>query len=117
MWKEIEEGNIRASGFGLNDRWVPLYNIHKIYAGLRDATLQTDSREAKEMLVKLTDWMIRLVSKLSDEQIQDMLRSEHGGLNENICRCGRYHRRQTLLETGSPIFSSHRVAAFVETGG
>ena len=48
MLKEIEEGNIRASGFGLNDRWVPLYNIHKIYAGLRDATLQTDSREAKE---------------------------------------------------------------------
>ena len=34
MWKEIEEGNIRASGFGLNDRWVPLYNIHKMYAGL-----------------------------------------------------------------------------------
>ena len=75
MWKEIEEGNIRASGFGLNDRWVPLYNIHKMYAGLRDATLQTGSKEAKEMLVKLTDWMIRLISKLSDEQIQDMLRS------------------------------------------
>ena len=36
------------------------------------------------MLVKLTDWMIRLVSKLSDEQIQDMLRSEHGGLNETF---------------------------------
>lgn len=84
MWKEIEEGNIRASGFGLNDRWVPLYNIHKMYAGLRDATLQTGSKEAKEMLVKLTDWMIRLVSKLSDEQIQDMLRSEHGGLNETF---------------------------------
>ena len=84
MWKEIEEGNIRASGFGLNDRWVPLYNIHKMYAGLRDATLQTGSKEAKEMLVKLTDWMIRLISKLSDEQIQDMLRSEHGGLNETF---------------------------------
>ena len=84
MWKEIEDGNIRASGFGLNDRWVPLYNIHKIYAGLRDATLQTGNKEAKEMLVKLTDWMIRLVSKLSDKQIQDMLRSEHGGLNETF---------------------------------
>ena len=36
------------------------------------------------MLVKLTDWMIRLVSKLSDKQIQDMLRSEHGGLNETF---------------------------------
>lgn len=84
IWKEIAEGDIRASGFGLNDRWVPLYNIHKIYAGLRDAYLQADSREAKEMLVKLTDWMIRVVSRLSDEQIQDMLRSEHGGLNETF---------------------------------
>ena len=38
IWKEIADGNIRAASFGLNDRWVPLYNIHKIYAGLRDAT-------------------------------------------------------------------------------
>ena len=29
MWKEIEQGNVRAATFGLNDRWVPLYNIHK----------------------------------------------------------------------------------------
>lgn len=83
-WKEIKEGNIRASGFGLNDRWVPLYNIHKIYAGLRDAYLQAGSKDAKEMLIKLTDWMIRLVEGLSDAQMQDMLRSEHGGLNETF---------------------------------
>lgn len=82
IWKEIEEGNIQASGFGLNGGWVPLYNIHKIYAGLRDAYLQTGNETAKEMLVKLTDWMLRLVSRLSDDQLQDMLRSEHGGLNE-----------------------------------
>lgn len=84
IWKEIKEGNIRASGFGLNDRWVPLYNIHKIYAGLRDAYLQAGSKDAKEMLIKLTDWMIRLVEGLSDAQMQDMLRSEHGGLNETF---------------------------------
>lgn len=84
IWKEIEDGNIQASGFALNDGWVPLYNIHKIYAGLRDAYLQTGNETAKEMLVKLTDWMLRLVSCLSDEQLQDMLRSEHGGLNETF---------------------------------
>ena len=39
---------------------------------------------AKEMLIKMTDWAINLVSKLSEEQIQDMLRSEHGGLNETF---------------------------------
>ncbi len=82
VWKEIAEGNIRASGFGLNDRWVPLYNIHKIYGGLRDAYVQAGAEEAKTMLVNLTDWMEQVVRNLSDGQMQDMLRSEHGGLNE-----------------------------------
>ena len=84
VWKEIKEGNIRASGFGLNDGWVPLYNIHKLFAGLRDAYLIGGKSEAKDMLVKLTDWMIRVVENLSEEQMQDMLRSEHGGLNETF---------------------------------
>ncbi|MBR1389402.1 MAG: glycoside hydrolase family 127 protein [Prevotella sp.] len=84
IWKEIAEGNIRAASFELNDRWVPLYNIHKIYAGLRDAWLMCQREDAREMLVKLTDWMIGEVSTLSDEQIQQMLVSEHGGLNETF---------------------------------
>ena len=84
IWNEIAEGNIRANSFGLNDRWVPLYNIHKIYAGLRDAWLMAGRENAKTMLIRLTDWMISEVSKLSDDQIQEMLRSEHGGLNETF---------------------------------
>lgn len=81
-WEEIAAGNIRAGNFDLNGKWVPLYNIHKTYAGLRDAWLYTHDEQAKEMLVKMTDWAITLVSKLTKEQIQEMLRSEHGGLNE-----------------------------------
>ena len=84
IWKELSEGNIRANSFGLNDRWVPLYNIHKIYAGLRDAYLIAGRSEAKTMLIKLTDWMVQLVSGLTDEQIQKMLISEQGGLNETF---------------------------------
>ncbi len=84
IWEEIKEGNIRAAPFGLNDRWVPLYNIHKTYAGLRDAYLFGRSEDAKRMLIDLTDWMIDIVDDLSDEQIQDMLRSEYGGLNETF---------------------------------
>ena len=84
IWGELAKGDIRAASFGLNDRWVPLYNIHKIYAGLRDAWLIAGRKEAKEMLVKLTDWMIKEVSQLSDEQIQQMLISEQGGLNETF---------------------------------
>lgn len=84
IWGELARGDIRANSFGLNDRWVPLYNIHKIYAGLRDAYLIAGRKQAKEMLVKLTDWMIQEVSQLSDEQIQKMLISEQGGLNETF---------------------------------
>ncbi len=82
MWKDIAKGNIDAGSFSLNKKWVPLYNIHKIYAGLRDAYLYGGSTVAKDMLIKLSDWAIQLVANLSEAQIQDMLRSEHGGLNE-----------------------------------
>lgn len=82
IWKEIAEGNIDAGNFSLNGKWVPLYNIHKIFAGLRDAYLIAGNEKAKGMLVDLTDWFIGITSGLSEEQIQDMLRSEHGGLNE-----------------------------------
>lgn len=84
LWKEIKAGNIRAGSFDLNGKWVPLYNIHKTYAGLRDAYLYAGSNLARQMLIDLTDWMIDITSGLSDKQMQDMLRSEHGGLNETF---------------------------------
>ena len=82
IWNEVSCGDIKASSFGLNGGWVPLYNIHKTYAGLRDAYLIAGCNEARAMLVKLTDWMLDLTKNLTDGQIQNLLSSEHGGLNE-----------------------------------
>ncbi|MDQ3842945.1 MAG: glycoside hydrolase family 127 protein [Bacteroidota bacterium] len=82
MWKEISEGKINANSFSLNNRWVPLYNIHKLFAGLRDAYLIAGNEKAKNVLIKLSDWFIDITSGLTDEQIQQMLRSEQGGINE-----------------------------------
>ncbi|WP_231425145.1 glycoside hydrolase family 127 protein [Pedobacter sp. Leaf250] len=82
IWQQIKAGNIKSSTFSLNDRWVPLYNIHKIYAGLYDAYAVAGNSKAKKMLINLTDWCLDLVSDLSDQQIQTLLKSEHGGLNE-----------------------------------
>ncbi|WP_442590830.1 beta-L-arabinofuranosidase domain-containing protein [Pedobacter sp. AW31-3R] len=84
MWKDIAAGKINAGSFSLNDKWVPLYNIHKLYAGLVDAYRLTGSEKAKKMLVGYADWAYRLTANLSDAQIQDMLRSEYGGLNESF---------------------------------
>lgn len=82
LWQEIAAGDIKAENFNLNGRWVPLYNLHKLWAGLRDAYRIAGVLPAREMLVKLTDWWIGVTGDLSDQQIQSMLRSEHGGLNE-----------------------------------
>ncbi len=82
MWKDISEGKIDAGSFSLNHKWVPLYNIHKIFAGLRDAYLFAHNQEALNMLIKLSDWFLNITKNLSEEQLQQMLISEHGGMNE-----------------------------------
>ena len=82
LWLQIASGDIRADLFALNDSWVPWYNLHKTFAGLRDAWLYADSRQARSMLEQLAHWAAELTSGLSDEQVQAMLRTEHGGMNE-----------------------------------
>ena len=82
MWQQIAQGKINAGSFSLNDKCDPSYNIHKLYSGLVDAYLIAGNKKAKDILVKLSDWCLKLTSRLTDAQIQDMLRSEHGGMNE-----------------------------------
>lgn len=82
LWDEIALGKIEAGSFSLNKKWVPWYNIHKVYAGLVDAYNLTGNEKAQKMLIQLSDWCLTLTKNLSDDQIQQMLRSEHGGMNE-----------------------------------
>ncbi|POY40067.1 glycosyl hydrolase [Flavobacterium alvei] len=82
LWQEIAQGKIDAGSFSLNKKWVPWYNIHKVYAGLVDAYTLTGNDKAKKMLIQLSDWCLTLTANLSDAQIQEILRSEHGGMNE-----------------------------------
>lgn len=84
FWDRIHKGDIDGSGFGLNNTWVPFYNIHKLYAGLRDAYEYAHNEQAKEVLIKLGDWLIELLKPLSDAQVQQILRTEHGGINESF---------------------------------
>lgn len=82
FWERIRKGDIDGSTFGLNNTWVPLYNIHKLFAGLRDAYQIANNQQAKQVLVTLGDWFLELIKPLNDEQIQQVLRTEHGGMNE-----------------------------------
>ena len=85
LFAEIERGDIRIdSGFHLNGGWVPWYNQHKLFAGLRDAYLFAGSDKAKAVLVKLGDWCGHVVANLNDQQMQTMLTVEQGGMMETL---------------------------------
>lgn len=78
IWAQLAQGNIRP----LHRAWVPWYNLHKTFAGLRDAWIYGGNAQAREVLIELADWCETVVANLSDEQMQRMLSQEHGGMNE-----------------------------------
>jgi DUF1680 family protein len=88
LWREIATGDIRPRSFDLNGRWVPWYNLHKTFAGIRDAHVIAGNAQAKDVLVRLADWCGELMGKLTDEQLQHMLRAEQGGMNEVLADVG-----------------------------
>jgi hypothetical protein len=78
LWADVAAGrNLTLSG-----TWVPWYTEHKLMAGLRDAWLLTGNTQARDVLVRLADWCGTLLGQLTDEQLQLMLGTEHGGMNE-----------------------------------
>ncbi|MFN2126421.1 MAG: beta-L-arabinofuranosidase domain-containing protein [Anaerolineales bacterium] len=78
LWSAFKKGDLSI----YNSSWAPFYNLHKMYAGLRDAWLYCDNNEAKDMFLKFCDWGIDITADLSDEQMERMLDMEHGGMNE-----------------------------------
>lgn len=82
LWEGIAAGQFGAQGFSLGGAWVPWYNVHKTFAGLRDAWLIADNAPARDVLIGLADWCGALLDGLTDEQVEAMMRAEHGGMAE-----------------------------------
>lgn len=78
----MSAGNIRSKGFDLNGAWAPLYTLHKLFAGLRDAHHLTGCDKALDVERKLADWLEGIMKPMSDEQLQQMMFCEYGGMNE-----------------------------------
>jgi DUF1680 family protein len=64
--------------------WAPYYTLHKIFAGLLDAHTLCGSTQALGVASALGDWVVGRTGKLSDEQLQRALDTEHGGINESL---------------------------------
>lgn len=59
-WNEIKKGNPGI----VWKYWVPWYNIHKTYAGLRDAWSYGGNEDARRMFLDLCNWGITIIAPL-----------------------------------------------------
>ena len=78
IWSTYKKGDFGA----YSGAWVPFYNIHKMYAGLRDAWVYCGNEQAKKLFLGFCDWAIDLTAGLTDDQVERTLHTEHGGMNE-----------------------------------
>ncbi|MEK4272492.1 beta-L-arabinofuranosidase domain-containing protein [Paenibacillus sp. FSL R7-0026] len=69
-------------GFNIGEYWVPWYSVHKIYRGLIDAYKLTGNGQALDVVTRFADWAVEGLLPMTEEQMQTMLQSEHGGMNE-----------------------------------
>ena len=84
LFQELSQGQIRSGGFDLNGMWSPWYVQHKIFAGLRDAYREAGNRKALELSIKFAAWVESVLAPLNPQQLQQMLNTEFGGINESF---------------------------------
>jgi hypothetical protein len=78
VWTKLKNGDLST----YRQTWAPWYNLHKMYAGLRDAWVYANDEKAKKLFLNYCDWGIDITSYLDDESMEDMLDVEYGGMNE-----------------------------------
>lgn len=103
MWTAFSKGDF-GPYFGT---WAPFYNIHKMYAGLRDAWLYCGNEQAKYLFLKFCDWAVDITRDLNDEQMEKMLGNEHGGMNEVLADAYAITGEQKYLDCARRF--SHRM--------
>ena len=94
IWNGFKDGDFRV----YSGSWAPFYNLHKMYAGLRDAWLYCGNEQAKSLFLQFCNWAIHITSGLSDEQMERMLGNEHGGMNEVLADAYAITHEQKYLD-------------------
>ncbi|MBR7800654.1 glycoside hydrolase family 127 protein [Undibacterium sp. FT137W] len=92
IFAEMLQGEIRSAGFDLNGCWVPFYNWHKVMAGLLDAHALAENEQALQVLIGLATYIDRFFSAVNDQQLQQILHCEHGGINESFAELYTRHK-------------------------
>jgi uncharacterized protein len=115
IFKEIVAGDIRSYGFDLNGAWSPLYNLHKVFAGLLDAHELVGNVQALEVALGLGSYLDKVFAALDDKQTEAVLGCEYGGLNESFAELYARTKDGRWLRLAERIYD-HKVLDAVVAG-
>ena len=104
--RAFKEGKVETQG-GFNFKggaWVPWYTQHKVLAGLKDAWVLANNSEAREVTLKLADWIEDVTRPLTPAQVQQMLSVEHGGMTETLADIFKLTGDKKYLETARRFY-------------
>jgi len=83
----------------LGGSWVPWYTEHKVLNGLKDAWILGGCAQARDVALRLADFVDTLTAGLSDDQLQTMLEVEHGGMVDVLVELYALTGNPRYLET------------------
>lgn len=88
VFEAMRAGAVTGSKFNINGSWSPLYTVHKLFAGLLDADALAGSAQALPVLLPLAAYLAGVFDALDHAQMQSLLETEFGGLNESYIELG-----------------------------
>ncbi len=80
--------------------WAPFYTYHKILAGHLDLYTLTGNTDALAVAEGMARWVRHWLNGVSDAQLQRILQTEYGGMNEALYNLAAVTNKQEYLELG-----------------
>ena len=62
--------------------WAPFYTLHKLMAGLLDMNTHSNNQQALDVLLQLAAWVDTWTASKPEDHMQDILKTEFGGMSE-----------------------------------
>ncbi len=104
-FEDLRRGRIEAHNFALNDIWVPLYNLHKLLAGLYDAWELCGNHQALVIMTGVAGYLNHVWENIPPADAQKILVCEHGGIAESLIKLSLATGDQRFLELADRAFS------------
>lgn len=80
--------------------WAPFYTFHKIMAGMLDMYEHAGNKQALEVVQGMANWADQWSAPIPEEHMQEILKTEHGGMNEVLYNLTGATGEESYARTG-----------------